>query len=209
MCVARVGGVPSSTKCLKEQDLSTGKLNIYIQEGKIENITINDKNSTETLNTFPNSENKVLNLRDIEMGLEHFNRLFTTSTNLDLQESDKEGYSLINIHKEQDKKIYTTFSINNHGSKTTGKENANLQFYIENLFDFNTQLSLNLSGSLQQLEEKRSLGRIYSWNIPYGYNLFSMGYREFLYRSTIIGKNNKYVSSGTSSAYFYNLDLFY
>ena len=191
---------------LKEQDLSTKKLNIYIQEGKIENIIINDKNSTETLTTFPNSIDKYLNLRDIEMGLEHFNRLFTTSTTLDLQESLKEGYSLINIHKEQDKKIYTTFSINNHGAETTGKESANLQLYIENPLNFNSQLSLNFSGSLKQLDEKRTIGRTYSWNIPYGYNLFTIGYREFLYRSTIIGENSKYVSSGTSSAYFYNLD---
>jgi len=191
---------------LKAQDLSTKILKIFVQEGKIENIQINDKNSTETDITFPNHKNKVLNLRDIEMGLEHFNRLNTTSTTLDLKEGSKNGYSLVNIHKEQDKKIYTTLSINNNGSESTGKESGNIQIYLENLFNLNSQLSLNLSGTLKQLDEKRTIGRSYSWNIPYGYNLFSIGYREFLYRSTIIGENSKYVSSGVNSTHFYNLD---
>lgn len=199
-------GYITTQSYLKEQDLTSKKLKIHIQEGKVENILLNDKNSSETLNTFSIQNNDYLNLRNIEMGLEHFNRLYTTSTTLDLKEGTKDGYSLINIHKEQDKKIYTTLSLNNHGAKSTGKEGINLQLFIENPLNFNSQLSLNFSGTLKQLDEKRTIGRSYSWNIPFNYNLFTIGYREFLYRSTIEGQNNKYISSGISSAYFYNLD---
>ena len=199
-------GYITTQSYLKEQDLSTQILKIHIQEGKIENIVINNAPSTEVVQTFPHYKDKILNLRDIEMGLEHFNRLYTTSTTLDLQEGSKVGYSLINIHKEQDKKIFTSLSVNNNGSQSTGKNTGDLQLYLENILNLNTQFIIGLSGTLKRLDEKRTIGRSYTWNIPYGYYLFTAGYREFLYRSTITGENATYVSSGTNSTYFYNLD---
>ena len=191
---------------LKEQDLSTKILKVHVQEGKLENILVNDKNSTETILTFPFLKGNALNLRDIEMGLENFNRLYTTTTTLDLLEGTKAGYSIINVHKEQDKLYFVTLTANNHGSQSTGKETGDVKVYVENIFNLNSQFTFGLSGTLRQLEEKRTIGRSFNFTVPFGYFLFSAGYREFLYRSTIKGENANYVSSGSNSTYSYGAD---
>jgi hemolysin activation/secretion protein len=199
-------GYITSRAYLKEQDLSTKILKIHIQEGKIEDILLNKRRATEIKQTFSTYKDKVFNLRDMEMGLEHFNRLNTATATIDLMESDKVGYSLVNINKEQDKHFFTTLTIANSGSESTGEDTIDLKLYIEDILGVNSQIILGLSGTLERREEKRTTGRSISWNIPYGYYMFSAGYREFLHRSTIKGEHGKYVSSGTSSTYFANLD---
>jgi len=203
-------GYITSQAYLKEQDLSSGTLQIYLFEGKLENIFYNGKKSSETLTAFPNLEEKILNLRDIEMGLDQINRLPRNEATLTLEASSKEGYSLINIINQEKRLILGNFSINSTGIETTGKGQGSSQFYIDNPFHLNSQFLFNVNGSLKQLDEKRSQGYSIDWSIPYGYFLFSAGYREFLYRSTIYGENSNYISSGESINYYSNLDyVFY
>ena len=199
-------GYITSRAYLKGQDLSTGVLHIYLFEGKLENIFYNGKQSYETLTAFPHLQEKLLNLRDIEMGLDQLNRLPRNEATLNLQAGTKEGYSLINILNKEKKILSGSLSVNSTGIETTGKGQGTAQLYADNLFHLNSQLSLNVNGSLEQLEEKRSQGYSIDWSIPYGYFLFSAGYREFLYRSTIYGENSNYISSGASVDYHTNLD---
>ena len=199
-------GYITSKAYLKEQDLSLGTLHIHILEGKIENITLNGKKRSEIKTAFPSLTDNILNLRDIEMGLEQINRLYRNQAKLSLQAAKKEGYSHIEISNQEDKLIFTTASISGNGVESTGKEVGSLNLFIDNAFGLNSQIHLGANGALKQSDEKRSLGYSMGISIPYGYFLFSAGYNEFLYRSTLHGENGDYVSSGVSSGYNYNMD---
>jgi len=199
-------GYITSKAYLKAQDLSLGTLHIYILEGKIEDITFNGKKRSESKTAFPSLEDNILNLRDIEMGLEQINRLYRNHAKLSLQAGEKEGYSHIEIMNQKDKLIFTTASIAGNGLESTGKEVGSLNLFIDDTFGFNSQIHLGANGALKQSHEKRSLGYSFDFSIPYGYFLFSAGYNQFLYRSTIHGENGDYVSSGISNGYNYNID---
>ena len=179
---------------------------IHIFEGKIDKININGKDNTEKLTAFPNLKNNILNLRNIEMGLDQINRLYQNQAKLTLQASQREGYSNINIVNQKGSPIFTRASIASNGISSTGKGIGSFNLYLDNLLGLNSQLSIGVNGSLKQSNAKRSLGYSLGFSIPYGYFLFSAGYREFLYRSTIYGENDNYISSGKSTNYNYNID---
>ena len=199
-------GYITSKAYLKNQNLSTKTLHIYILEGKIDTIYINGEKGVESITAFPNLEEDILNLRDIEMGLEQINRLYRNQAKLKLQASDKEGYSNINITNQEDKAIYGTASTGTNGLQTTGKETGSIQLNLENPIGLNSKITFGLNGALKQSKEKKSRGVSLNYSIPYGYFLFSAGYRQFLYRSTIYGEKDNYISSGESTNYNYNID---
>ncbi len=199
-------GYITSQAYLKEQDLTKDVLKINILEGRIDNITMNQEEATEIVTAFPNFQENVLNLRDIEMGLDQINRLAMNKATLKLKASNKEGYTNIDIINEEDKFFSSQASINSNGIDSTGKGVGSLRLYLDNLLGYNTQLSLSLNGSLQQTNEKKSRGYGASWSIPYGYFLFKTAYSTFLYRSTIKGQERDYISSGESINYNTNID---
>lgn len=77
-------GYVTSQAIIPEQDLSNNKLVIRIIEGRIKNISINGISSRLIDIIFPSSKGKVLNLRDLEHGLEQLNRLTTAQYALDI-----------------------------------------------------------------------------------------------------------------------------
>jgi len=198
-------GYITSQAYLKEQDLSSKILHVNLLEGKVSEIYINNLQSMEAVTSFPNIKDSILNLRDIEMGLEQINRLYRNKATLNLKAAKEVGYSDVYINNQENKPIFTIASINNNGSESTGKSVGSLQLYIENIFGLNSQFSIGLNGALKQSDEKKSRGYSLELSIPYGYFLFSSGYRQYLYRSTIYGDNDNYISSGESSSYFHNL----
>lgn len=199
-------GYITSQAYLEAQDLSTKILHIHLYEGKIDYIVYNGEQATETITAFPNIVGKTLNLRDIEMGLDQINRLPSNQATLKLLAGQYPGYSTINIINKPQYLITGTASIDTNGLDVTGKGVANLQLYVDNPWGYNSQFSINFNGSVNQSDEKRSRGSSIDWSIPYGYFLYSLGYREYLYRSTIFGTKGNYVSSGISTSYHANAD---
>ncbi|MDR2801260.1 MAG: hypothetical protein LBB52_08380 [Desulfovibrio sp.] len=71
-------GYITSRALLEPQDLSTGVLRIRVVEGRVESIGPDESstmNSRQFLTIFPFVKGSILNLRDIEQGLDQLNRL--------------------------------------------------------------------------------------------------------------------------------------
>lgn len=90
-------GYITSRVWLPEQDISHGQLYIAITEGRIESITRNGKSSLAITMAFPNRVGQVLNLRDLEQGLEQLNRLPSQPLTIDIQPGTKPGFSRIEL----------------------------------------------------------------------------------------------------------------
>jgi len=204
-------GYVTSRAYLKEQDLNNGHLDIYVLEGKIDSLLMNDKEAREMLTAFPFLEEKVLNIRDLEMGLEQMQRLPSNKVSLDLKPSDKEGYTVVNIVNDSKRPFYTSFSASNMGSESTGKNIGDASLYLDDILGFNEQLMLNANGTLSQKDEKKTKGYGYSFSLPYGYWTMSFGSREYEFRTELKTENNVgFVSSGISETHYGDLKyLFY
>ncbi len=68
-------GYVTSQAWLQEQDISRGVLTVSASEGRIESITQNGEQTLALKMAFPGLVGDVLNLRDIEQGMEQLNRL--------------------------------------------------------------------------------------------------------------------------------------
>ncbi|HED2992792.1 POTRA domain, ShlB-type family protein [Klebsiella pneumoniae] len=67
-------GYITSRAFLTEQDLRSGELHLVVLEGRLQAIRMESGSPRELAMTFPGLEGNILNLRDIEQGMEQINR---------------------------------------------------------------------------------------------------------------------------------------
>jgi len=194
---------------LPSQDLSQGKLDILVIEGKVGKISIEDGNSGSISigNVFPGLTGGLLNLRDLEQGIDQINRLSSNNARLDIQPGDTPGESTVLVLNQPQSRFHVSASVDNQGQKSTGKVQTGVTGSMDNLFGFNDFLSMTHRESTpgdrgHQYADSDSL----NVNIPFGYTTLSMGSSSSQYASTIaLPSGLSLVSSGDS--YSNNLRL--
>lgn len=187
-------GYITSQAFIVDQDLSNHQLIINVIEGKIKSIFIDNITSRLVDILFPLYQEKWLNLRDLEHGLEQLNRLTTSQYRLDIQPSDTIGYSTIFIYKENKTHPFRNqFTVDNSGSKATGEILLTNTTTIDSLFGLGEQWSLSLNSNTDLLRSHYYRGYTASMSIPYGYWFYQ--YQLSYNRSSYLIKNynNKYI----------------
>lgn len=117
-------GFITSRAFLTEQDLSSGVLHIAMLEGKRQAIRLEGV-PDRTLNmTFPGLEGNILNLRDIEQGMEQLNRVRQTPVEIEILPGDRQGYSVVNLTATPEFPLSGSVSFDNSGQKSTGQSSV-------------------------------------------------------------------------------------
>lgn len=187
---------------LPPQDLSKGHLEILVIEGTVEKILIQDGNSKSISirNVFPGIEGNVLNLRDLEQGVEQINRLISNNAKLDIQPGDKPGESTVVVNNQPQHRLHLTLSLDNQGQSATGKQQAGVTGSADNLLGFDENISLTHRESTPgDPASKFARSDNLNINIPFGYSTLSLGSSYSQYASTILLPSGlTLVSSGNS-----------
>ena len=195
---------------LPQQDLSLGQLDILVIEGVIEKILINDggAKSVSAGNVFPQQEGSLLNLRDLEQGIDQINRLPSNNARLDIQPGDKAGGSRVVIHNQPMLPFRATVSTDNQGSESTGAAQTALSLGADNLLQFNESLSFTHRRSLPNTPERKYSGSdSLNFSIPFGYSLLSLGASRSVYFSPItLSSGLELITSGTFKSNNLRLD---
>ncbi|WDD87975.1 POTRA domain-containing protein [Fusobacterium nucleatum] len=90
----------------EKSDLENGKISLFVLEGKIDKVFYDGKeNKFKTFITFPQRENNILNIRDLDQGIDNLG----DNSKMDIKASDKNEYS--NIYIKRDNKPIS-FGIN-------------------------------------------------------------------------------------------------
>ncbi|HDB9166956.1 TPA: ShlB/FhaC/HecB family hemolysin secretion/activation protein, partial [Escherichia coli] len=131
-------GYITSRAFLTEQDLSGGVLHITVMEGRLQQIRAEgaDLPGRTLKMVFPGMEGKVLNLRDIEQGMEQINRLRTESVQIEISPGDREGWSVVTLTALPEWPVTGSVGIDNSGQKNTGTGQLN------GVLSFNNPLGL-------------------------------------------------------------------
>ncbi|ENC0847015.1 ShlB/FhaC/HecB family hemolysin secretion/activation protein, partial [Escherichia coli] len=131
-------GYITSRAFLTEQDLSGGILHITVMEGRLQQIRAEGADlPARTLKmVFPGMEGKVLNLRDIEQGMEQINRLRTEPVQIEISPGDREGWSVVTLTALPEWPVTGSVGIDNSGQKNTGTGQLN------GVLSFNNPLGL-------------------------------------------------------------------
>ena len=194
-------GFSTSRIVVPEQNLSSGELRLVLQIGYIGTVRFAEGSSSlYWKNLFPFHEGDILNVRDIEQGIEQAKRLPSQDISVQLLPSEQPQRTDVVLTVKRGKNLYGTISVDDSGLEDTGK----LQWYtsigIDQPFHKNDMLriGMNLDGAHDGYE-KGTRGHNISYTYPYGRHTFSFSYQRSKYHQTVESIPYNFISAGDSN----------
>ncbi|SPV18657.1 outer membrane hemolysin activator protein [Burkholderia cepacia] len=193
-------GYVTTRVLLPEQDLSTGTLKFSLIPGVIRHVRFADEKLRGTWKTaFPTGDGELLNLRDLEQGLEQMKRVSSQDVSMQIVPADVPGESDVVLDVKRGKPWTVVASIDNSGTRATGRLQGNLSLGIDNPLGLNDIFNIGVSQDLE-FGDKR-LGS-HGWNgfysIPWGYWTATLSAYTSTYYQQIAGVNQTFIASGNS-----------
>jgi hemolysin activation/secretion protein len=180
------------------QNIGSGELKLVVQLGKIGHIRFTDSKIKANWQTaFPTRPGNVLNLRNLEQGLEQMQRLPSRDVNLNLVPGEKVGETDVVISLKEKKPWRITQSLDDSGISATGKLKTYTTLVLDNLFNLNDAISVAFNndaerrGSIKGVQEGN-----FSINIPYGKTTITLSSIESDYHQMIAGMFSSFKYSG-------------
>ena len=181
-------GFVTTRAYLPAQDLGQGKLQILVVEGKVEKIRVEGqgRKGFRPGNTIPTAPGDLLNLRDLEQGIDQINRLQSNSASFDIAPGSAPGLSEVIVRNTPAKFYRWNFSADNQGSASTGKQQLGLSFSSDSALGFSEFIMATHRESLPlNAKDARSTSDSLMVAVPYGYNTFTYNGSMSSYRSTL------------------------
>ncbi|MEX6426349.1 ShlB/FhaC/HecB family hemolysin secretion/activation protein [Providencia manganoxydans] len=172
---------------IPEQNISKGLLKLKIIPGTVDNIKLTD-NSSEYIslfNTMPTEKGKVLNLRDLEQGLENLERIPGVKTNIELMPGKEFSTTDIEIERVQSSYFNVGGWLNNAGSRQTGKNQIGVTVYGNNLTSLNDTIYVSMGKNLENRARYSTKNQAIYYAVPYNYWLYSVYASKSNYKQTI------------------------
>lgn len=199
------------------QNLNSGTLKLNLEAGRINQIKISMDNAETTHakrisafnNEFPMTAGDILNLRDLEQGLENFKRVPTVETDIQIVAADKANKSDIIVQWRQRKIPFRlSLGFDNSGSKSTGKYQGSLTLSVDNplglsdlfYFSINQGLGNKPSYTDRNGNETGSSTNGYSihYSAPFGNWLWAFNHNYYRYHQAVAGAIGNYDYNGES-----------
>ncbi|HEY8608300.1 MAG TPA: ShlB/FhaC/HecB family hemolysin secretion/activation protein [Noviherbaspirillum sp.] len=172
---------------LPQQDLSSGRLEITVLEGVIEEIMLEDggKDSIRIGTVFPDA-GELFNLRDFEQGIDQVNKLSSNNAQLDIQPGDRPGASKVVIRNAPRTPLHASLSVDNQGSEGTGKTQLGASVIGDSLLSLNELLLFSHRQSHPDTTRRTfSASDSASFVLPLRYSTFSVSASRSRYVSTL------------------------
>ncbi len=167
-------GYITSRAWLPQQDISGGVLTVAASEGRIAAISIDGQEPLALKMAFPGLAGSILNLRDLEQGLDQLNRLSSRQFTIDIRPDSRPGYSRVVLRPGSSRLPFTvTLGADNSGQKSSGTGQMNTSLVVDNPLYLADQWMISAARDDQFCHCHRSRSLSGSVTIPYGYWLFS------------------------------------
>ncbi len=194
------------------QDLSQGRLVLQIVSGRIGQIQRADSDSgrINLTNTLPAEPNELLDLRDLEQGLENLQRLPGTQASFKLVPGEQPGESDVLVSWQQEKPWRVAVTLDDAGSEQTGKKQAAVTLFLDNPLGRGDLFYLSRGLDVLNPGAKGSDSFQLHYSMPYGYWLFGLNASRYGYHQTVSGGVVDYVYRGESRNVSLDIDrVFY
>lgn len=191
---------------LSPQDLTHGTLALTASEGRVESITLGGDRPLMLNSAFPHLIGRVLNLRDLEQGLEQLNRLRSQQVTIDIQPGTRAGYSAVVLHRDNSRlPLQAELGIDNSGQKSTGRGQLNASASLDNLLRLADRWLISASHNSDFASSYHSRAVNGALTLPWGWWLLSVqgGWSEQL--QTIHARSGSWDYRGKSVSQGLNL----
>jgi hemolysin activation/secretion protein len=189
-------GYITSRAFLTEQNLSHGTLNITVLEGKLEAIHLQGASARQLNMAFPTRAGRILNLRDIEQGMEQINRLRTTPVQIEIIPSTQPGYSIVNLTSTPEFPLTLGLNMDNSGQRSTGVGQLSGSLVGNDLLGVADRwfVSGGRSSAFSNWRDAQNFQAGVS--VPYGYGLLDYSYSWSNYHSRFNANSFDWYSNG-------------
>ncbi|MBW7983645.1 ShlB/FhaC/HecB family hemolysin secretion/activation protein [Enterobacillus tribolii] len=194
-------GYITSRAFLTEQDLTQGQLTLLVMEGKLEEVRMNGQPDRTLSTTFPRLGNRILNLRDIEQGMEQINRVRREPVQIAIQPGSEPGYSVVDLEASKEIPVLLSAGFDNSGQKSTGEEQLNASVAINNLFGLADRWYVAGARSSAFSNSKDAQSVQAGVSMPYGYFTFDYSYSYSDYLATIESRGYEWRSTGDTQTH--------
>ena len=187
------------------QDLKSGKLRLVVVPGYVRQVKLTPDSGhyIQPYSSFPAHAGNLLDLRDIEQGLENLQRLPTVQANMEIIPGEQPGESDIALSWKQERMWRIGASLDDSGTKSTGRYQGGLTLSLDNPFSLSDLFYISGSTDLQNQGGKGSKNITGHYSVPFGYWMAGVTANSYDYHQTIAGQNQDYRYSGKSK----NLDF--
>ncbi|MEX3977788.1 ShlB/FhaC/HecB family hemolysin secretion/activation protein [Paraburkholderia sp. EG287A] len=193
-------GYITTRALMPEQDLSSGVMRFALVPGVVRQVRLAEPSMWGTWRTaFPTGSGELLNLRDLEQGLEQMKRVASQDADMQIEPTGAPGESDVIVTLKRSKPWTFVASVDNSGTDATGKWQGNVSLGIDNPLGLNDIFTV---GANQDLSfGNKSLGSHGfngSYSVPWGYWTATLSGNTNTYYQNIAGVNQTFVSSGNS-----------
>lgn len=193
-------GYITSRAFLTEQNLSHGTLNITVLEGKLEAIHLQGASARQLNMAFPTRAGRILNLRDIEQGMEQINRLRTTPVQIEIIPSTQPGYSIVNLTSTPEFPLILGLNMDNSGQRSTGIGQLSGSLVGNDLLGVADRWFVS-GGRSSAFSDWRDAQNFQAGvSVPYGYGLLDYSYSWSNYHSRFNANSFDWYSNGDNIA---------
>ena len=194
-------GFVTSQVYIPEQNLNAGTLQFMVMPGRVEDIRYGDSSAHGPWRTaFPIRPGDILNIRDVEQGLEQMKRVSSQSVTMKLLPGASVGTSIIELSIKQDKPVHGSISFDNSGLESTGVYQGSFTSSFDQVFRANDTFTMSLSGDLSGSGSiKGTRAASLNYVIPHGKDTFSLSFSKSRYHQTIQSNPYDFTYSGKST----------
>lgn len=205
------------------QDLNSGKLVLTVLAGYLKNIEVDMSQANQThagriaafQNEFPTRSDGILNLRDLEQGLENLKRIPTAEADIQIVPVDGvPNQSTVLVKWQQRLMPYRlSVGIDDSGTKATGKYQGNITFSADNPLGLSDLFYVNYGRSIGNVPDaadssgslKKGGTHNYAlhYSVPFGKWTWAFNHSGYRYHQAVAGLSAAYDYNGKS----YNTDL--
>ncbi|WP_307688823.1 ShlB/FhaC/HecB family hemolysin secretion/activation protein [Variovorax ginsengisoli] len=184
------------------QDLSNKVLTLTLIPGRVPSVRFADASVLPTTlrNAIPIKPGDLLNLRDIEQGLENLKRLPTVEADIQIEPSKapgaRPGDSDLVVKYSQKVPLRTTLSLDDTGTEATGKTQTGLTVAWDGPLGLNDLAYVSLNHDAFNHEGQGTSGQTVHYSVPFGYWLLGFNGSQSRYHQSVAGLSENYVYAG-------------
>ena len=189
------------------QDLSTGTLTLALVPGLIRTLRFSDPATYGTVrNAFPTSPGRLLNLRDLEQGLEQMKRVPSQDVTLEIVPGDVSGESDVVIAIDRDKSWKLSAHMDDSGAQGTGKLQTGFNLGVDNPLGLSDMVNIGINTDADRKSGQHGTsGNSLYYAVPVGYWRYALSASSLDYHQQIAGAYQNFVSAGKSRNLEFNV----
>lgn len=194
-------GYVTSQVFIPEQNLKTGTLSLLVVPGYVEDIVYSaESKHIPWKNAFPIRKGELLNIRDIEQGIEQMKRVSSQSVTMQIKPGSRIGQSIVELTVQTTKPVHGAITFDNSGLDSTGKYQVGAVVSFDQVFRANDTLTVYASGDMSGAgATKGTRAQSIYYVIPSGNDTFSFSFSKSRYHQTIASIPYDFTYSGTST----------